>query len=255
MGIVGLLILGLSALTWQKEQTHQFLFPATMGPTPTVQVAYVPQTVEVTRLDQETVVVPQTVTVLQTQVVTVTQLVPVTQVVLATPIPGTSMAASGNDSIVNGTPAAASVTVTPAPSATPPPVSPLDEGKTFANQGAELRLVKSKIGTNVLLTYWRFTNNTGQQLSLKFSDENFTAYDNMGRNLDQGTFDCSYLGCRKFEQVLAPGQQVDNIGSPDFPFRNTFDASDCKITEITIIVTNITPRIPEARWRVPIKLC
>lgn len=236
------LLFGLLAIAGALRNPFAAATSPGSGPTQTARIetrevtVVVPQTVEVTKDLLVTVLVKETVVVPPTSNVADTQPVPIT----VTPPPQVSSTG------------VTVVTTTPLPTDTPIPNPPLEVGVPFANEGAELTLTDYHFETQALWTNWRFVNRTGQQLSFKFGSENITVYDNLGRKIEKAAFMCGNP-CPTFEKVLSPEEQVVNVGQGSF--RVPIDTNDCKITEITFVARNVTRRIPEARWLVPVKLC
>lgn len=203
----------------------------------------VTQPVEVTRIVEQTVVVP----------------VPVTVIVSATPNPTTPVPpTTATPQLPTATPGPTATelpTVTPTTQPNTPKDAILNVGETFYSRGAELTLVNSKIETNFLTINWKFVNNTRQQLALKFSNASFVITDNLGNTLPGGAFKNDSFPCDTFERLLAPYEEVKNTDCGNRPYRAGLDTSNCKITELTVAAINMSARIPEAKWRIPVNVC
>ncbi len=177
-----------------------------------------------------------------------------------------SLASNGSQAPV-GTPAP---TLTPRPTPTPlpePTDTPadmvLDPQRIWREQGVELVLLDDyefKINEKQLHVNFKFKNDTGQNLLLRFGIDNFSAHDNLGNRL-------KILGIwrkhrnnplidyyNQIELLLDPGQEIKNTNVPH-PLRIEIDsATMCDVEEITFIATNIS-RIDEAKWRIPVNIC
>lgn len=173
--------------------------------------------------------------------VEVTRIVPVTQIVEVTSPPIVVTATS-------------MPTATPLPNTDPNKV--LDVGQTWENEGANLTLLEAPITSNHLSLNWKFTNNTGQALSLNFSADNFQIIDNLGNHLQIQGFNGVSSGCPQIDRVLNAGESVNNTGCENHWLQVGFD-TNCQVpvTELTVIASNISSRIKVAKWKIPVKLC
>jgi hypothetical protein len=98
-----------------------------------------------------------------------------------------------------------------------------------------------------VITSWRFTNNTGQSLSVEYNSRNFSAQDNLGEQKD--IENCQ--GCDVI-RILQPGESVFS-DTTTYAITVFADLSNSQINEITITVRGIS-RINQAKWKIPINL-
>lgn len=150
----------------------------------------------------------------------------------------------------------------PAPDPDTEPGTILEEGKAWRQGGLELRLVAKEFfpDANLAIVYFTLTNVGDSQRIIEFSQDNFSAVDNLNHRIDTGgiswNFD-PYLQhtCKSDTMILEPNDREGIKLSCD---RGNWegvalavDIADSAITEIIITVSGISS-INDARWRIPI---
>lgn len=157
-------------------------------------------------------------------------------------------------------------TKTPIPSPTPlPDTQPgtiLEVGQTWRQGGIELQLTETWLYPRGLNVQFRMRNLEAVDRAIRYSLDNFSATDNLGRRIPVGYNTCG--GCFSFTQDCDPRTEIlPALGSISFEnecnggwyqsdvFALPFDTGDTSITEIVISVSGIS-NIINARWRIPI---
>jgi hypothetical protein len=157
-----------------------------------------------------------------------------------------------------------SPTITPIPLPTSvPDTSPgtiLEVGQAWQQGSLELRLTGSDMWPETILAYFTLTNIGGTQRVIQYSQDNFTAVDNLSRRIDTGGiywyFEPSVQHTCSSRTVILNASDSNNIKLKcewgNFAgIALAVDVTDSAITEIVISVSEIST-INNARWRIPI---
>jgi hypothetical protein len=179
-------------------------------------------------------------------------------------------------------PAIDEITNTNPPPATDVPTSPtlpdtppdtiLEVGRIWREDGLELIVPQMYINTEdpgpgIGLSV-RLINQRGQDFVLRYSIENFSASDNLGNQLEVGTYNTFYgyyyehvgESVGTIEILISPESTynlafgvgtIDAFDIPGIEFFVKADIGDTAVTEIIFQVSGISG-IDNARWRIPI---
>jgi hypothetical protein len=133
----------------------------------------------------------------------------------------------------------------------------LEVGRTWESRGAEFTLEGYTPFVDQICANWRFVNNTGQDLLVRYSKNNFIATDtNTRQQLEVTGF--SWSGYTySMNDILKNGEVAINNhkeGTPGQVGALCIKLDPSKTSEIIITARDISARIKEAKWRVLLSL-
>ncbi len=108
-----------------------------------------------------------------------------------------------------------------------------------------------------LRLHWRFTNKTKNEIVLAYSNDNFTAQDNLGNPLDAIFRNHNAIGAAasvsEHSVFLKRGESFDFLEMSNFrDYLAVFaDIADKQVSEVIVTVSGVS-QIETACWRIPI---
>jgi len=182
-------------------------------------------------------------------------IVAVEQVSCSNPGPATDVPTSPPTDIpITDTP------ISPPTSTDTPADTILEVGEAWRQGGLELRLTRTEFYPKTILAYFTLTNIGDVQRVIEYSQDNFSAIDNLGRRIETGGVDWYFdplvqHACSSKAVILNPND-YDNIlikcEAGNFEgVALAVNVADNAITEIIITVSGFST-IDNARWRIPI---
>ena len=150
--------------------------------------------------------------------------------------------------------------IPPPTSTDTPPGTTLEVGEAWRQGGLELRVTGTEVYPKIILAYFTLTNIGDVQRVIEYSQDNFSAVDNLSRRIETGGVDWYFdplvqHTCSSSTVVLEP-TDYENILI--YCERGNFegvalavDVTDNAITEIVITASGISS-IKDARWRIQI---
>jgi hypothetical protein len=138
-----------------------------------------------------------------------------------------------------------------------PVESVLSVGDTWKSRGAEFTLQGYTPYKDQICTSWRFVNNTGQDLIVRYSSQNFVATDaKTGQQLEvYGFYWSGYT--YSLDDILKDGEVAINNhkeGTPGQIGALCIKLDPRRTSEVFITTRDISSRIKEAKWKVALNL-
>jgi hypothetical protein len=144
-------------------------------------------------------------------------------------------------------------TPVPTPNPNTQPGSLLELGQTWKQNGIELTLAGVQFSGNSMRVTWRFENNTGQDILVRYHGDNFTFRDNTsGQELNsRGFYDGTFI--YNIDEIVKSGEYVINTkkNGRGVSLLVYFDPA---ITKEILVTAYDIARIEQAQWIIRVNL-